>query len=138
MSIVVEPVGHVVSELTDTASAPKQGYEGAPTAWIVLEAPYADAARDIAVGDDLVVLTWLHLADRDVQVVHPRGDASQPQRGVFSTRSPSRPNPIGIHPVHVVEVDGPRIRVSPLEAVDGTPVLDCKSRIANDGWGTTP
>lgn len=103
MSLVVEPVGHVVSELTD-----------------------------------LVVLTWLHLAERDVQLVHPRGDARQPRRGVFSTRSPSRPNPIGSHPVQVVEVDGPRIRVAAMEAVDGTPVLDCKSRIANDGWGTAP
>ena len=83
-------------------------------------------ARDLGVGDDLLVLTWLHEADRDVQAVHPRDDRTVPERGVFSTRSPDRPNPIGVHRVEVVEIDGLRIRVRPLEAIDGTPVVDVK------------
>lgn len=103
-----------------------QGSEGAPDAWIVFDDAVRDAARDLAVGDDLLVLTWLHEADRGVQAVHPRADLSVPERGVFSTRSPDRPNPIGLHRVEVVEVDGLRIRVRPLEAIDGTPVVDVK------------
>ena len=103
-----------------------QGSEGAPDAWIVLDENACEAARDLAVGDDVLVLTWLHEADRDIQAVHPRDDRSVPERGVFSTRSPDRPNPIGLHRVEVVDVDGPRIRVRPLEAIDGTPVVDVK------------
>ena len=103
-----------------------QGSEGAPAAWIVVDESVREAARDLAVGDDVLVLTWLHEADRDVQVVHPRDDRTVPQRGVFSTRSPDRPNPIGLHRVEIVEVDDLRIRVRPLEAIDGTPVLDVK------------
>jgi len=103
-----------------------QGSEGAPDAWIVFDDNACEAARDLAVGDDVLVLTWLHEADRDIQAVHPRDDRSVPERGVFSTRSPDRPNPIGLHRVEVVDVDGPRIRVRPLEAIDGTPVVDVK------------
>ena len=103
-----------------------QGSEGAPDAWILFEEAVRTAARDLAVGDDLLVLTWLHEADRDVQAVHPRDDRSVPERGVFSTRSSDRPSPIGIHRVEVVEVAGLRIRVKPLEAIDGTPVVDVK------------
>ena len=103
-----------------------QGFEGAPDAWIVFDEDVRDAARDLATGDDVLVLTWLHEADRDVHAVHPRDDRTVPERGVFSTRSPDRPNPIGLHRVEVLEVDGLRIRVRPLEAIDGTPVVDVK------------
>ena len=119
-------VGRVQSRLTRREDAPMQGAEGAPDAWIVFDEDVRDAARDLAAGDDLLVLTWLHEADRDVQAVHPRDDRTVPERGVFSTRSPDRPNPIGVHRVEVVEVDGLRIRVRPLEAIDGTPVVDVK------------
>ena len=119
-------VGRVQSRLTRREDAPMQGAEGAPDAWIVFDEDVRDAARDLAAGDDLLVLTWLHEADRDVQAVHPRDDRTVPERGVFSTRSPDRPNPIGLHRVEVVEVDCLRIRVRPLEAIDGTPVVDVK------------
>jgi len=123
---VIRPVGRVESSLARREDAPMQGSEGAPDAWIVLDENACEAARDLAVGDDVLVLTWLHEADRDIQTVHPRDDRSVPERGVFSTRSPDRPNPIGLHRVEVVDVDGPRIRVRPLEAIDGTPVVDVK------------
>lgn len=103
-----------------------QGWEGAPDAWIVFDEVVREATHDLAVGDDVLVLTWLHEADRDVQAVHPRGDRAVPKRGVFTTRSPDRPNPIGLHRVEIVEVDDLRIRVRPLEAIDGTPVVDVK------------
>jgi tRNA-Thr(GGU) m(6)t(6)A37 methyltransferase TsaA len=124
-------IGTVESPLTDPASAPKQGSEGAPDASIVLDGGVLDggvldAAREIQPGDRVVVLTWLHLADRTVFRVHPRDDARQPLRGVFSTRSADRPNPIGMHVVRVLAVDGPRLRVHGLEAIDGTPVVDIK------------
>lgn len=119
-------VGHVASSLTDLAAAPKQGDEGAPEAAIVFE-PWALAALEgIAAGDELLVLTWLHLAPRDVLRVHPRGDAARPLEGVFATRSPGRPNPLGLHRVVVVAVDGAQLRVRDLEALDGTPVVDVK------------
>jgi tRNA-Thr(GGU) m(6)t(6)A37 methyltransferase TsaA len=107
-------------------SAPRQGDEGAPDVWIEFEPDVLDALRDVEPGDRLVILTWLDRADRDVLVVHPRGDTSRPPTGVFSTRSHHRPNPIGLHPVEVLEIDGPRIKVSDLEALDGTPVVDVK------------
>lgn len=103
-----------------------QGAEGAPAAWVVFEEDLRDAMRDLRPGDQVIVLTWLHEAARDVQLVHPRDDQATPPRGVFSTRSPDRPNPIGLHPVEVLEVDGLRVRVRPLEAIDGTPVVDVK------------
>jgi tRNA-Thr(GGU) m(6)t(6)A37 methyltransferase TsaA len=103
-----------------------QGMEGAPDAWILFEDDVREASRDLVAGDDVLVLTWLHEADREVRSVHPRDDRTLPERGVFSTRSPDRPNPIGLHRVEVVEVDGLRIRVRPLEAIDGTPVVDVK------------
>ena len=119
-------VGRVQSSLTRREDAPMQGSEGAPDAWVVFEEEVREAARDLAAGDDLLVLTWLHEADRDIQAVHPRDDRTVPERGVFSTRSSDRPNPIGLHRVEVVEVDDLRIRVRPLEAIDGTPVVDVK------------
>jgi tRNA-Thr(GGU) m(6)t(6)A37 methyltransferase TsaA len=129
----VYPVGRVSSTLSDLDAAPRQGGEGAPQAWITLTDDALPAAADVQVGDRLVVLTWLHLADRGVLTVHPRGDESIPLTGVFSTRSPHRPNPIGMHPVTVVGVEAGRLRVEPLEAIDGTPVIDIKVTLPSDG-----
>ena len=125
-------IGRVRSPLTDPASAPKQGDEGAPDAWIDFEPEMLEAMQSIRVGDELLVLTWLDRADRDVLVVHPRGDASRPPEGVFTTRSPHRPNPIGLHRVEVAEVEGSRLRVRNLEALDGTPVVDVKPVLSGD------
>ena len=119
-------VGRVESPLTDPATAPKQGDEGAPESTIVFVPEVAEATRDLTAGTDVIVLTWLDRADRDVLAVHPRGDESRPLTGVFSTRSPHRPNPIGLHRVTIEAVDGLRVRVRDLEALDGTPVLDVK------------
>jgi tRNA-Thr(GGU) m(6)t(6)A37 methyltransferase TsaA len=127
------PVGHVESPLSDPAEAPKQGFEGAPDAWLVFEPAVLDAIREIGPGDQLVVLTWLDRARRDVLRVHPRDDRSNPRLGVFKTRSADRPNPIGLHPVEVVEVDGTRIRVRNLEALDGTPIIDVKPVLPSAG-----
>ena len=122
----VRPVGRVESPLVDLASAPKQGDEGSPDAWLVFERAVAEGLRDLAPGDEILVLTWLDRARRDVLGVHPRGDRSRPRQGVFSTRSPDRPNPIGLHRVEVVAIDGERLLVRNLEALDGTPILDVK------------
>ena len=122
----VEPVGYVESVLTDPTAAPRQADEGAPPAGIALARAVWTAAADIAPGDRLVLLTWLHEADRTALTVHPRGDSERPPTGVFSTRSPGRPNPIGLHVVTVTAVAEGRIEVDALEAVDGTPVLDIK------------
>lgn len=124
--LVLRPVGRVESTLTDAASAPKQGDEGAPDAWLVFDPAVSDALRNLAVGDDVVLLTWLDRSPRDVLVVQPRNDVTRPETGVFSTRSPARPNPIGLHRVTILSIDGLRIQVSNLEALDGTPVLDVK------------
>jgi tRNA-Thr(GGU) m(6)t(6)A37 methyltransferase TsaA len=126
-------IGTVESPLTDRASAPKQGDEGAPEAWLALAADYAAGLDGIAPGDELLVLTWLDRARRDVLRVHPRGDLSRGETGVFNTRSPDRPNPIGLHRVTVLEVDGTRLRVRDLEALDGTPVLDLKPLLRTVG-----
>lgn len=123
----LRPIGRVESPLTDRASAPKQGHEGSPDAWIVLDDDVAAAARDLAVGADAIVLTWLDRADRTVQTTRPRDDPARPPTGVFSTRSPDRPNPIGLHRVRIRSIDGPRIGVRDLEALDGTPVVDVKA-----------
>jgi tRNA-Thr(GGU) m(6)t(6)A37 methyltransferase TsaA len=128
----LRPIGVVESPLTDRAAAPKQGFEGAPDAWLVFDASVADGLADLRPGDEVLVLTWLDRADRSVLRVHPRDDLSSPERGVFSTRSPDRPNPIGLHPVEVVAVDGLRVRVRDLEALDGTPVLDVKPVLRRD------
>jgi tRNA-Thr(GGU) m(6)t(6)A37 methyltransferase TsaA len=124
--IELTPIGRVESPLTDPASAPMQGDEGAPDAWLVFEPDVLEALDGIQVGDDVLVLTWLDRARRDVLRVHPRGDLSRPEQGVFSTRSPHRPNPIGLHRVQVAEIDGERVRVRNLEALDGTPIVDVK------------
>ena len=123
----VHPIGVVRSTLTALADAPRQGDEGAPGAWLEIDPAFADAVDGIGEGDEILVLTWLHQADRSVQKTHPRGDLWRPLTGVFATRSPDRPNPIGLHRVTVVEVEGAgRIHVRPLEAIDGTPVIDLK------------
>jgi tRNA-Thr(GGU) m(6)t(6)A37 methyltransferase TsaA len=122
----IRPIGHVQSPLVDPETAPKQGFEGAPEAWLVFSPEVADGLRDLAVGDEVFVLTWLHLARRDVLAVHPRDDPRNPETGVFSTRSQDRPNPIGLHRVRIAAVDGSRVLVRDLEAVDGTPIVDVK------------
>ena len=123
---VIHPIGWVESPLVDANTAPQQGDEGTPDAWLVLNPTMRAATRDLSVGTEVIVLTWLDRADRDTLVVHPRGDRARPPRGVFSTRSPDRPNPIGLHAVQILEVDDTRIRVSNLEALDRTPVVDIK------------
>jgi tRNA-Thr(GGU) m(6)t(6)A37 methyltransferase TsaA len=123
---VVEPIGVVRSSLTRREDAPMQGDEGAPDAWIEVRSELVAALDGIAAGDDLVVITWLHQARRDVLVTRPRDDERNPMTGVFATRSPDRPNPIGLHEVTVVAIDGTRVLVRPLEAIDGTPVVDLK------------
>jgi tRNA-Thr(GGU) m(6)t(6)A37 methyltransferase TsaA len=120
------PIGVVRSSLVDLAAAPMQGDEGAPDATIDVEPAVASALEGIAVGDELFVVTWLHEARRDVLHVHPRDDASRPLTGVFATRSPDRPNPLGLHRVTVLGIAGNELRVGPLEAIDGTPVVDIK------------
>jgi tRNA-Thr(GGU) m(6)t(6)A37 methyltransferase TsaA len=126
-------VGRVESPLTDPATAPKQGDEGAPEATIVFAPDVADALADLDAGTEVIVLTWLDRADRDVLAVHPRGDAGRPLTGVFSTRSPDRPNPIGLHRVTILARDGLRLTVRDLEALDGTPVLDVKPVLGDRG-----
>ncbi len=128
----LKPIGAVESPLTDPESAPKQGDEGAPAAWLAFEPPVADGLMGIRTGDELIVVTWLHLARRDVLRVHPRDDASRPRQGVFSTRSADRPNPIGLHRVEVAAIDGGRVLVRDLEAVDGTPIIDVKPVLSGD------
>jgi tRNA-Thr(GGU) m(6)t(6)A37 methyltransferase TsaA len=126
----VRPIGHVESPLVDPRDAPRQGSEGAPDAWLVFDPDVAEAARDLAAGTEVFVLTWLHQARRDLLAVHPRDDPRNPETGVFSTRSQDRPNPIGLHRVQIAEVDGLRVLVRELEAVDGTPVVDVKPVLA--------
>jgi tRNA-Thr(GGU) m(6)t(6)A37 methyltransferase TsaA len=123
---VVQPIGRVESPLVDRDTAPKQGDEGSPEAWLVFEPGVREGLRDLQVGTDVILLTWFDRARRDVLAVHPRGDLTRPETGVFSTRSPDRPNPVGLHRVGIVEIDGTRVRVRNLEALDGTPIVDVK------------
>ena len=122
----LHPIGVIRSTLASRESAPRQGYEGAPDAWIEIDAPFADALRGIAAGDALIVLTWFHQSARDTLLTHPRNEVTNPLTGVFATRSPDRPNPIGLHRVTVRAIDGHRLKVGPIEAIDGTPVIDLK------------
>ena len=122
----VTPIGHVRSPLAERSQAPRQGDEGAPSAWLVFEPHVTDAVRDLRAGDHIIVITWLDRARRDVLTTHPRDDPDSPLLGGFSTRSPDRPNPIGLHRVQILAVEDGRIFVSNLEAVDNTPILDVK------------
>lgn len=123
---VLRPIGWVESTLKNREMAPKQGDEGAPDAWLVFETNVIDGLRDLQVGAEVMVLTWLDRASCDVLTVHPRGDTTRPVTGVFSTRSPDRPNPIGLHRVTIISIDGTKICVRNLEAFDATPVIDVK------------
>jgi tRNA-Thr(GGU) m(6)t(6)A37 methyltransferase TsaA len=123
---VLRAIGRVESPLLDPEVAPRQGDEGAPDAWLVFDPAVREGLRDLAVGEEVLLLTWLDRARRDVLAVHPRGDRSRPLTGVFSTRSPDRPNPIGLHRVEILAIDGLRVQVRNLEALNGTPVLDVK------------
>src|SRR3954452_6921051 len=122
----LRPIGVIASDLKSLADAPRQGAEGAPDAWLEIVPSFAEALLGIAVGDELLVITWFHRADRAVLRTHPRSDPRNPLTGVFATRSPDRPNPLGLHPVTVRAIEGHRLRVGPLEAIDGTPVVDIK------------
>jgi tRNA-Thr(GGU) m(6)t(6)A37 methyltransferase TsaA len=132
----IEPIGVVSSELRELAAAPRQGDEGAPAAWLELTPTAAPGLAGTRAGDELFVLTWLHRAQRDVLQVHPRGDSNRPLTGVFATRSPDRPNPLGLHRVVVLEVAAHRLQVAPLEAIDGTPVIDIKPVLAGADGGS--
>jgi tRNA-Thr(GGU) m(6)t(6)A37 methyltransferase TsaA len=124
--ISLVPIGRVESPLADAADAPKQGFEGGPDAWLVFEQRVLDGLDGLEPGSRMIVLTWLDRADRNTLKVHPRDDARNPLRGVFGTRSADRPNPIGLHEVEVLAVEGNRVQVSDLEALDGTPIVDLK------------
>ena len=126
ISYDIRPVGVIHSELTSRHNAPRQGNKGAPDAWIVIDPLLSEGLEGIAAGCEIVLITWLHRADRGILKVHPRGDRDRPVTGVFSTRSPDRPNPIGLHRVSVLEITGNMLKVGPLEAIDGTPVVDIK------------
>lgn len=126
-SYTLEPVGFIRSTVKGRADAPRQGPEGAPDAWLEIEPRFAEALLGMEAGHELIVITWFHQADRAVLKGHPRSDVNRPLTGVFYTRSPARPNPLGLHPVTVREIDGNRLKVGPIEAFDGTPVVDIKS-----------
>jgi tRNA-Thr(GGU) m(6)t(6)A37 methyltransferase TsaA len=123
---VLYPLGFLHSPIKQRSEAPRQGREGAPDAWLVVNEGVAEGLEGIAVGDEIIVITWLHKARRDILKTHPRNDETMPLAGVFATRSPDRPNPLGLHRVTVLEIAGERVKVGPIEAIDGTPVVDIK------------
>lgn len=123
---LLHPVGFIQSPLKDRGEAPRQGNEGAPNAWLEVNSAVAEGLEGIAVGNEIIVITWFHESRRDVLKLHPRGDKTNPLTGVFATRSPDRPNPLGLHRVTVLEIAGNRLKVGPIEAIDGTPVVDLK------------
>jgi tRNA-Thr(GGU) m(6)t(6)A37 methyltransferase TsaA len=125
-TFALQPIGYIESTLRAVQGAPRQGSEGAPDAWLDVSPPFAKGLLGIAPGDDAIIVTWLHEADRDVLETHPRNDRKLPLAGVFATRSPDRPNPLGLHRVTVREISGARLRIGPIEAIDGTPVVDIK------------
>jgi len=127
MNYSVSPIGYISSTLRAVTDAPRQGAEGSPDAWLEIDPAFAAGLHRMAVGDEVVVITWLHQADRQILQVHPRGDTSNPVTGVFATRSPHRPNPLGLHRVAIRDIAGSRLRVGPIEAIDGTPVVDIKA-----------
>jgi tRNA-Thr(GGU) m(6)t(6)A37 methyltransferase TsaA len=126
----IRPIGEIRSTLTNRSKAPKQGSEGAPDAWLEIKAFAAPALQGLQPGDEIIVMTWFHQSRRDVLKVHPRSDPNRALTGVFATRSPDRPNPIGLHPVTIRKIVGTRLRIGPIEAIDGTPVIDIKPVIS--------
>jgi len=122
----IKPIGVIRSELASREAAPLQGNEGAPDAWVEVNSAVAEGLESIAVGSEMILITWFHKAHRDILKLNPRRDKSKPMTGVFSTRSPDRPNPLGLHRVTVLEITGNRLKVRPIEAIDGTPVVDIK------------
>lgn len=130
----LHPIGHIRSTLRALDESPRQGSEGAPDAWLEVDPAFARGLLGIVPGDDVIVVTWLHRADRDVLETHPRNDPDDiPLAGVFATRSPHRPNPLGLHRVTVREISGARLRIGPIEAIDGTAVVDVKAVLLEDG-----
>jgi tRNA-Thr(GGU) m(6)t(6)A37 methyltransferase TsaA len=123
---VLYPIGFLQSPLKEPVEAPRQGDEGAPDAWLKVHASVAEGLEALAVGDEIIVITWLHKAQRAILKVHPRDEETILLAGVFATRSPDRPNPLGLHRVTVLEIAGARLKVGPIEAIDGTPVVDIK------------
>jgi tRNA-Thr(GGU) m(6)t(6)A37 methyltransferase TsaA len=126
MKYLLKPMGVIRSTLKKRKNAPRQGYLGAPDAWVEIGAKFAKCVEGIAIGDEIILITWLHEGRRNVLKVHPGADMKNPLMGVFATRSPDRPNPLGLHRVKVLEIEGLRLKVGPLEAIDGTPVVDIK------------
>ncbi len=126
----LKPVGYVRSELKKRKNAPRQGYLGAPEAWVEILPTFAKCLHRLGEGEEVILITWLHQGRRSVMKVHPGNDRNNPLTGVFATRSPDRPNPLGLHRVKVIEMNGLRLRVGPLEAIDGTPVVDIKIVLA--------
>lgn len=122
----LRPIGHLRSPLRDLNDAPRQGFEGAPDVWLEIDPAFVQALSGVNAGDDIIVITWLDRASRELLEVHPRGNPENPLTGVFNTRSPHRPNPLGLHRVAVREISGTRLRIGPIEAIDGTPVVDIK------------
>jgi tRNA-Thr(GGU) m(6)t(6)A37 methyltransferase TsaA len=125
-SYSLNPIGFIRSSLKSREDAPRQGYEGAPDAWVEVAAGVTEGLHGVAAGQEIILITWFHAASRNVLKTHPRWDKTLPLTGVFMTRSPDRPNPLGLHRVKVLEVDGRQLKVGPLEAIDGTPVVDIK------------
>jgi len=125
-NFLLEPIGVIQSAIKDRETSPKQGYEGAPDVWLHVHEKFAAALAGTVQGDEVILITWFHQSHRDVLAVHPRGDKRNPLTGVFATRSPNRPNPLGLHRVMVLEIKGTSLKVGPLEAIDGTPVVDIK------------
>lgn len=123
---LLHPIGFLQSSLKRREDAPKQGREGAPDAWLTVNEAVAEALDGIAVGDELIIVSWFHKSQRDTLKVHPRGRPDVPLTGVFATRSPDRPNPLGLHRVTVLEIAGTKLKVGPIETIDGTPVIDIK------------
>jgi tRNA-Thr(GGU) m(6)t(6)A37 methyltransferase TsaA len=122
----LSPIGFLHSPLKQRGEAPNQGREGAPDAWLEVNATVAGGLEGIEVGQEMILITWLHQSHRDILKLHPRWDKTMPLTGVFATRSPDRPNPLGLHRVTVLSIDGKRLKVGPIEAIDGTPVVDIK------------
>src|SRR5215475_10792187 len=132
---ILEPIGIIHSDLTDRDAAPRQGYEGAPEAWVEVSSTVADGLLGVRTGDEIIVITWLDRAIRETLQVHPGRRPDTPLTGVFATRSPDRPNPIGLHRVTILEIDGQRLKVGPIEAIDGTPVIDIKPVLSRSDDG---